>query len=219
MQGARLSAAVLKLSNRYERERASNMSNVLILGANGSVACVAIDLFLKENDAKLTLYLRDARRVRHVDAARVRVVEGDVLDTAKLTEVMAGQDVVYANLAGDLERMARSVVTAMNETGVRRLIWISSMGIYDEVPGEKHGSILDPYRKSAGVVEASDIDYTILRPAWFTGADEIDYETTQKGEPFRGGAVSRKSIAALVVKLAESPELEVRRSLGVSKPE
>jgi hypothetical protein len=35
---------------------------------------------------------------------------------------MAGQDVVYANLAGDLERMARSIVTAMDETGVRRLI-------------------------------------------------------------------------------------------------
>lgn len=88
-----------------------------------------------------------------------------------------------------------------------------------QVPGEKHGSILDPYRKSAQVIEASDLDYTILRPAWFTDADEIDYETTQKGEPFKGSVVSRKSVAALVVKLAESPELEVRRSLGVSKPE
>jgi len=31
--------------------------------------------------------------------------------------------------------------------------------------------------------------------------------------------VSRKSVAALVVKLAMSPELEVRHSLGVSKPQ
>jgi len=87
------------------------MSNVLILGANGQVARHAIDLFLKETDARLTLYLRK-----------------------------------------------------------------------------------------------------------FTEADEIDYETTQKGEPFKGSVVSRKSVAALVVKLAESPELDVRRSLGVSKP-
>jgi hypothetical protein len=49
--------------------------------------------------------------------------------------------------------------------------------------------------------------------------DEVDYETTQKGEPFKGSIVSRKSVAALVVKLAVSPEQEVRRSLGVSKPE
>jgi hypothetical protein len=48
--------------------------------------------------------------------------------------------------------------------------------------------------------------------------NEIDYETTQKGEPFKGHEVSRKSVAALVVKLATSPELEVRRSLGVNKP-
>lgn len=46
----------------------------------------------------------------------------------------------------------------MHETGVRRLIFISSMGIYDEVPGEKHGSILDPYRRSATVVEDSDLE-------------------------------------------------------------
>jgi uncharacterized protein YbjT (DUF2867 family) len=193
------------------------MSNVLILGANGSVARYAIDLFLKQTGVSLTLYLRKAHRARNVDPSRTRVIEGDVLDTAKLKEAMAGQDVVYANLAGDLERQAKSIVTAMNETGVRRLIFISSMGIYDEVPGEKHGGILDPYRKSAKVIEASDLDYTILRPAWFTDANEIDYETTQKGEPFRGSVVSRKSVAALIVKLAESPELEVRKSLGVSK--
>jgi uncharacterized protein YbjT (DUF2867 family) len=195
------------------------MANVLILGANGSVARVATELFLEETDARLTLYVRNARKLKNVDASRARVVEGDVLDTAKLAEAMAGQDVVYANLAGDLERMARSVVQAMNQTGVRRLIWISSMGIYDEVPGEKHGSILDPYRKSARVIEASDLDYTILRPGWFTNADDVDYETTQKGEPFRGHDVSRKSLASLVVKLATTPGLEVRRSLGVNKPE
>jgi uncharacterized protein YbjT (DUF2867 family) len=195
------------------------MTNVLILGANGGIARIATNLFLKETDARLTLYQRNARRVDHHSADRVRVVEGDVLDAATLKAAMTGQDVVYANLAGNLEEMARSVVTAMGATNVRRLIWISSMGIYDEVPGQRYRSVLDPYRDSARVIEASDIDYTILRPAWFTDADEIDYETTQKGEPFKGGVVSRKSVAALVVKLATSPGLEVRHSLGVSKPE
>jgi uncharacterized protein YbjT (DUF2867 family) len=195
------------------------MTNVLILGATGSVARVAIDLFLKETGAHVTLYARNARKLKNVDTSRARVIEGDVLDPKKLQEAMAGQDVVYANLAGELERMAQTIVEAMHATGVRRLIFISSMGIYDEVPGQQYNSILDPYRKAAEVIEASDLDYTILRPAWFTSADEIDYETTQKGEPFKGGVVSRKSVAALVVKLAQSPQLEVRRSLGVSKPE
>jgi len=195
------------------------MTNVLILGANGSVARVATDLFLRQTDAQLTLYLRNARRLTQADPSRTHIIEGDVLDIVKLKQAMSGQDVVYANLAGDLERQARSIVQSMNETGVRRLIFISSMGIYDEVPGQKYQTILDPYRNAAQIIEASDLDYTLLRPAWFTTADEIDYEITHKGEPFKGNIVSRKSVAALVVKLAQTPNLEVRRSLGVSKPE
>jgi uncharacterized protein YbjT (DUF2867 family) len=93
------------------------------------------------------------------------------------------------------------------------------MGIYDEVPGENHGSILDPYRKSASLIEASGLDYTIIRPAWLNNREEIDYETTHKGRPFENASelVSRKSVADLVVKLATTPGLEIHSSLGVHK--
>jgi len=196
------------------------MTKILILGAHGQIARVATDLFLKRTDARLTLYLRNARRLKssgHAD--RVRVVEGDVLDTKALESAMAGQDVVYANLAGQLEQQARCIVTAMKQTGLKRLIFISSMGIYDEIPGERHGSILEPYCKSASIIEASGLDYTILRPAWLNDRDEIDYGTTRKGEPFKNAAevVSRKSVADLVVKLAMTPGLEIHGSLGVHK--
>jgi uncharacterized protein YbjT (DUF2867 family) len=91
------------------------------------------------------------------------------------------------------------------------------MGIYEKITGERN-KILEPYRKSAAIIEASDLDFTILRAGWFTDQDEIDYEITQKDEPFRGHDVSRKSVAALVVKLALTPGLEVRHSIGVNKP-
>ncbi|MBO9129469.1 NAD(P)H-binding protein [Bacillus sp. 165] len=193
------------------------MTNVLILGANGGIARLAIDLFLTETDVQLTLYLRNSGRLRNPDPSRIRVAEGDVMDIERLKEVMIGQDVVYANLAGNLEPMATNVVEAMDATGIKRLIWISSMGIYDEAE-EKFGNILHPYRKSTAIIETSDLDYTILRPGWFTNNDEIDYEVTQKGEPFKGHDVSRKSVAYLVVKLAVTPGLKIRRSLGVNKP-
>jgi uncharacterized protein YbjT (DUF2867 family) len=107
----------------------------------------------------------------------------------------------------------------MDKASVKRLIFISSMGIYDEIPGEKHGSVLDPYRNAAKVIEASDLDYTILRPAWLNNKDEIAYGTTQKGEPFRNASevVSRKSVADLVVKLATTPNLHIHGSLGIHK--
>ncbi|MGG3693736.1 SDR family oxidoreductase [Heyndrickxia ginsengihumi] len=194
------------------------MTNVLILGANGSIARVAIDLFLNETDVQLTLYLRHSRRLKNLESNQVRIIEGDVLDIETLKEAMVGQDVVYANLAGQLERMAKNVVEAMNLTGVKRLVWISSMGIYDEVPGERYSSILNPYRDSAAIIESSDLDYTIIRPGWFTNKDEVDYELTHKGEPFKGHDISRKSVADLVVKLATTPGMEIRSSLGISKP-
>jgi uncharacterized protein YbjT (DUF2867 family) len=194
------------------------VSKILILGAHGQIARVATSLFLKRTDAELTLYLRNSRRLDRLSRNdRVRLVEGDVLDAGTLEAAMAGQDVVYANLAGRLDEQSRAIVQAMSKAGVRRLIFISSMGIDDEVPGERHGSILDPYRDAARVIEASDVDYTIIRPAWLNDRDEIAYGTTHKGEPFANAkaTVSRKSVADLVVKLATTANLEVRSSLGV----
>jgi hypothetical protein len=68
------------------------------------------------------------------------------------------------------------------------------------------------------VIEASGLDFTVLRPGWFTHDEAIDYRITHKGEPFRGHDVSLNSLSDLIVKLALSPTLEVRRSLGVSRP-
>ncbi len=194
------------------------MARILVLGANGEIARFATDLFLKTTDAHLTLFLRHAKRLKSL-GDRVRIVEGDVLDPKALDAVMNGQDVVYANLAGSLEQQARNIVAAMERAGVKRLIFISTMGVYNEVPGESHGSVLDPYRKATTLIEASDLDYTIVRPAWLNNKDEIAYGTTEKGEMFKHATqvVSRKSVAALVVKLATQPGLGRRASLGVHK--
>jgi uncharacterized protein YbjT (DUF2867 family) len=193
------------------------MTNVLILGANGQLARNTTRVFLRDTDAKLTLYLRRARRLTNPDPHRVTIVEGDVLDRPTLEAAMKGQDVVYASLAGAMKQQAESIVEAMHAAGLKRLIFVSSMGIYDEVPGERYRSVLDPYRDSAAVIEASDLDFTILRPGWFTRDEAVAYQITQKGEPFKGHEVSLNSVSALIVKLALTAGMEIRRSLGVSR--
>jgi len=193
------------------------MTNVLILGANGQLARNTTRVFLRDTDARLTLYLRRAKRLSNPDPARVTVVDGDVLDRTRLEAAMSGQDVVYANLVGEMKRQAESIVAAMHATRVRRLIFISSMGIYGEVPSERYRSVLDPYRDSAAIVEGSDLDYTILRPGWFTRDDEVSYQLTQKGQPFKGHDVSLNSLSDLIVKLALTPGLESHHSIGVSR--
>jgi len=193
------------------------MVNVLILGANGQLARNTTRWFLQKTDARLTLFLRRASRLGNPDPERVRIVEGDVLDVATLEKAMPGHDVVYANLAGPMKQQAERIIEAMHATGLKRLIFVSSMGIYGEVPGERYRSVLDPYRDSAAAIEAADLDYTILRPGWFTSDDEVAYQLTQKGQPFKGHDVSLNSLSELIVKLALTPGWESRRSLGVSR--
>lgn len=141
-----------------------------------------------------------------------------MLDPPALKAAMTGQDVVYANLAGDLKRQAEHVVDAMHATGMKRLIFVSSMDSYGEVPGERYRSALAPYRDSAAAIEASDLEYTILRPGWFTNDPQVSYQLTQKGEPFKGHDVTLDSLSDLIAQLATKPGLHVRQSLGVSSP-
>ena len=73
------------------------MTNVLILGANGQLARNTTRVFLRDTDAKLTLYLRRASRLSNPAPARVSILEGDVLDLPAVARAMNGQDEVYAN--------------------------------------------------------------------------------------------------------------------------
>lgn len=202
------------------------LTKVLILGAHGQIAQLAEQQLLTDTDAILTLFLRNAQRLASRKSERVRLIEGTATDKARLQQAMQGQDLVYANLAGkDIEKQAEAVAAAMQAVGLKRLIWISSLGIYDEVPGKfgewnKNilGDYLDTYGNAVRVLEQSALDYTIIRPAWLTDKNEVDYETTQKGEPFKGTEVSRKSVADFVVKLIEHPRQEIRHSVGIDKP-
>ena len=191
-------------------------TKVLILGANGQLARNTTRVLLANSGVALTLYLRRASRLTNPDPGRVTIVEGDVLDQVALRKAMQGQDIVYATLAGDIAKQARGIIEAMRETGLKRLIFISSMGIYGEIPGEKYRGILDPYRDSANLIEQSDLDFTILRPGWFTRGPEGPYQITQKGEPFRGHDIALDSLSALITKIATTPGLQIRQSIGVS---
>ena len=204
------------------------MANILVLGANGQIARLAENIFLDSTGDNLKLYLRRSDRLRDKAASfedRIELIDGDTTDVDKLVDSMKDIDMVYANLAGgNIEEQARDVVDAMHQANVKRLVWISTLGIYDEVPGKfgewnnkTLGSYITNYAAAAKVIEDSDLDYTIIRPAWLTNKDEVDYEITQKGEEFKGTEVSRKSIAQIVVDIAQIPDKYSRESIGVDK--
>ncbi|MEJ2901698.1 NAD(P)H-binding protein [Pedobacter panaciterrae] len=190
------------------------MKNVIIIGASGSLAKYVIQSLGQIRGVKLSLFVRNKKRLTTALADKAVVIEGDAMNLSDLNQAIKGQDIVYVNLAGDLETMSKNIVTAMQQNGVKRIIAISSIGIYT-VPLKP---VLIPYRKLADVIEDSGLDYTILRPDWFTSTEEIDYMLTQKEDPETGQAVSRKSIAAFVCSIVENPDAHKNENLGISKP-
>ena len=201
------------------------MKNVLVLGASGQIAQWVIEMLANEPNLTQTLLVRDAKKLGTNVPTNAKVIEADVLNLEQLKQAVQGQDIVYANLAGELEQQTQNIISAMHSAGVQRIILINSLGIYDEVKGKfgewnqnEIGKYLGPYRKAADLLEASDLDYSILRAAWLMDEDEIDYETTARNEDFKGTVVSRKSVAALVVKIIQTPSFASRDNLGVNKP-
>jgi len=190
------------------------MKKVIIIGATGSLAQYVIEATKTLENIELTLFARNKKRLSKGVAEGCNIVEGDAMNYNDVKNAVAGQDIVYVNLAGNLEPMAKNIVKEMLETGVKRIIAISSIGIY-ETPLK---SVLVPYRKLADVIEASGLGYTILRPDWFTNANEVDYAITYKGEAETGSAISRKSIAAFIATIVVNPDLHKNENLGISKP-
>jgi len=109
--------------------------------------------------------------------------------------------------------------TIVAQLGVHQDVVARVVGPHGPEPqgADPRPSVLDPYRDSAATIEGSDLDYTILRPGWFTHEDEVSYQITQKGEPFLGRDVSLNSLSDLIVKLALTPGMESRHSVGVSR--
>jgi uncharacterized protein YbjT (DUF2867 family) len=189
------------------------MKKVLIIGATGGLAQYVIEALKEIDGISLTLFSRSANRLSKSGSQGTSIIQGDAMNINDLEKAIEGQDIVYINLAGNLEVMSKNIVKAMHNKGVKRVIAISSIGIY-ETPLKP---VLVPYRKLADMIEASGLDYTILRPDWFTNANEIDYAITQKGESEKGSAVSRKSIAAFIATVVKNPDSYIKQNVGISK--
>lgn len=199
------------------------MRKVLIIGATGTLGSAVRKTLLTETDDRLTLFSRSAKTIQVSDAAREVTAAGDVMNDIDLSKVIEGQDAVFAALSGDLGTFAKKITRAMENCQVSRLVFITSMGIYNEIPEAlgsgnlKDNPVLQPYRAAADVIEATDLNYTIIRPGWFTNGP-VDYEVTHKGEPFGGHDVSISSIADLVKRLVDDDQLYSRESIGVNTP-
>lgn len=200
------------------------MKRVLLLGATGTAGIAVAERLLSDTDCHVTLFARHAGD-RFSDGPRATVVDGDAGNIEDLRGAVRGQDVVYCAISGEaLPLIAENIVTAMGECGVRRLIFMGAVGIYNEIPDEMDGDDnLDnepaqlPNRRAVDIVEASGLDYTVLRPGYLREGEEDDFVLSLKGEPARGYVTTIPSLAKLAVQLVSDETLYARESVSIAR--
>ncbi|MGG0425846.1 NAD(P)H-binding protein [Priestia megaterium] len=203
---------------------------ILILGAAGQIARMLTNELLNKTDHSIVLYARNGhKRLTISDDSREFIVDGDFKDRDELVNAMKDVDLVYINDMGDKES-TKTIIDAMHDAGVRRVIAASVLGIYDEVPGafgEWNKRMIggSPRMRSqiesARMLENSSLNYTLLRLTWlYNQADNTKYWITQKGEPFKGAQVTRQAVTQLIIDIIqEKSDKYLQASLGVGEPD
>ena len=200
------------------------MLNVLLLGATGTAGSALAEKLMADTDCHVTLFARHMDGVK-AEQGNVTVISGDAAKASDLKGAMEGQDVVYSAISGEqLPAIAENLVNVMSECGVKRLIFMGAVGIYNELPiGNRAEYNVDneppqvPNRKAVDVVEASSLNYTILRPGFLQDGDEDDFVLTLKGEAAKGYVTTIPSVIKLAVSLIHDETLYARESVSITK--
>lgn len=199
------------------------MKNVLLLGATGTAGSALTKKLLSDTDCHLTLFARHTKD-KYAETDRIAVVNGDAESLEEMKAIMPGHDVVYCAISGDaLPKVAVNIVAAMTESSINRLIFMGAVGIYNEIPDEIDGEDnLDnepaqiPNRKAVDVVEASSLNYTVLRPGYLGEGDEDDYILTVKGETAKGYTTPIPALVKFAVRLILDDRLFSRESVSIT---
>ena len=151
-----------------------------------------------------------------MDLSGVNVIQGDALDMVDVLRAMDGQDVLLCSLEGDVLTMANNIAAALEETSVKRIIWITGMGIHREIKGI-HGMMLNQLAKkmpeyitAADTIAASSAVTTLLRCPGIRDGEGETYRLTREGETPACWVVDRAAIAQCMAEI-------VHRYEGVSE--
>lgn len=77
-----------------------------------------------------------------------------------------------------------------------------------------------PYRKATDIIEASDLDYIILRITWlYNEGGNTQAYISKKGEPFVEAQVTRQAVAQFVTNILTEQADYHRTNLGIGEPD
>ncbi len=156
---------------------------LIVFGATGSVGRHLVEQALSRGH-RVTAFARrpDALEPMHHHCLDRRA--GDVLDRAAVADAVPGHDAVLVALGAGRKGTVRSigtrhVVQSMSDSGVRRLLCLSTLGAGDSRPllnffwkrimfGLLLRAAYADHEAQEACVRQSGLDWTIVRPAAFT---------------------------------------------------
>lgn len=198
------------------------MKKVVIFGAAGLTGKYITRKMISESDIELSVFVRKPEKLADIDMTGVNIIKGDALNFEDVKKAMDGQDIMLCSLDGDILTMAKNIVSALKETSVRRIVWITGMGIHHEITGAR-GIMLNMYAKkrpeyieAADLIAGTDAVTTLLRcPGIVDGTGET-YNLTKESEQPLHRDVDRSAIAQCMADIVRDETMGANDSLGIT---
>jgi putative NADH-flavin reductase len=191
---------------------------VTVFGATGPIG----QAFLRVSNAQGVDTVAFVRSPSRLDGAPAsRVVTGDVFDPADVRTAVAGADCVLIALGLGTDRRTplysrgtQTIVDAMHDVGVRRLIVLSEAAYDQHTTGALNRLITGAYRAVNGpairerrlqdqVVARSDLDWTIVRARVITDRPSTGRLPVRLAPHGKAAApTSRVDLAYLILEIA-----------------
>ena len=192
-----------------------------IFGATGGTGRQIVRQALEAGHSVTALVRNPAKAV--IEHASLTLVQGNVLNQADVTPVVAGADAVIVALdnTADNPEMVVSrgtgvVIQAMQAQGVRRIIIVSSIGVgeskeqvsfvFKMLMGTILKKAMEDKEAQEKLVKASDLEWTIVRPGGLTDAPATGAYQSGTDPKIKAGQVSRADVAAFVLRQVEDPQ-------------
>ncbi len=198
------------------------MKKVVIFGAAGHTGKYLTRKMQSIADIELSVFVRDPAKFGDMDMTGVNIITGDALDMVDVLRAMEGQDVLLCSLEGNVLTMAKNIVAALEDTSVKRIIWITGMGIHHEIKGLR-GMMLNQlakqrpdYIEAADTIAASSAVTTLLRCPGIQDGDNEVYELTNEGIQPSHRNVDRAAIAQCMADMIKDETLGANESLGIT---
>lgn len=196
------------------------MRKILILGATGTLGKSIVPA-LKDAGHELTLVSRHIDKALYPDS---KCMVCDATCIVSLAKAIEGQDIVICAISGEsLPTIAENLAGVMNTNIKRQLIFMGAVGIYNEIPKElddednvDNNPEQYPNRKAVDVIEASNLDYTIIRPGYLKHDIDGECSVTFKGETATGYMTPIRDVVDIIKRMVEDDRLYSRQSIAIT---